>query len=80
MHCTLEILTFDPLNFARDHSNFNASIQEEEFISALKDSADYYIQQQSLNNMYMMKHQIFLNFVLLSLTELYLQQNMQASC
>ena len=80
MHCTLEILTFDPLNYTTDHSNFIESIQEEEFISALKDSADYYIQQQSLNNMYMMKHQIFLNFVLLSLTELYLQQNMQASC
>ena len=43
MHCNLEIVTFDPLNYTMDHSNFIASIQKEEFISALKDSADYYI-------------------------------------
>ena len=58
-----------------DDSKFIASIQKEEFISSFKSSANYYIQQQSLNYMYMMKHQI-----LLSLTELYLQQIMQVSC
>ena len=41
-----------------DHSKFIASIQKEEFISSFKSSAYYYIQQQSLNYMYMMKHQI----------------------
>ena len=58
-----------------DHSKFIASIQKEEFISSFKSSADYYIQQQCLNYMYMMKHQI-----LWSLTELYLQPIMQVSC
>ena len=52
----LEIKTCDPLNYTMDHSKFIASIQEEEFISSFKSSANYYIQQQSLNNMYMMKH------------------------
>ena len=41
-----------------DHSKLIASIQKEEFISSFKSSANYYIQQQSLNYMYMMKHQI----------------------
>ena len=41
-----------------DHSKFIASIQKEEFISLFKSSAIYYIQQQSLNYMYMIKHQI----------------------
>ena len=41
-----------------DHSKFIASIQKEEFIGAFKGSADYRIEQQSLNCMYMMKHQI----------------------
>ena len=41
-----------------DYSKFIASIQKEEFISSFKSSANYYIQQQSLNYMYMMKHQI----------------------
>ena len=41
-----------------DHSKFTASIQKEEFISAFKGSANNYIQQQSLNYMYVMKHQI----------------------
>ena len=36
-----------------DHSKFIASIQKEEFISSFKSSANYYIQQQSLNVMYM---------------------------
>ena len=40
------------------HSKFIASIQKEEFICSFKSSANYYIQQQSLNYMYMMKHQI----------------------
>ena len=59
----LEIVSCDPLNFTMDHSKFIASIQKEEFISAFKGSADYYIQQQNLNYMYnnniiIMKHQI----------------------
>ena len=41
-----------------DNSKLIASIQKEEFISSLKSSANYYIQQQSLNCMYIMKHQI----------------------
>ena len=42
-----------------EHSKFIASIQEEEFICSFK-TANYYIQQQSLNYMYMymVKHQI----------------------
>ena len=40
-----------------DHYKFIASIQKEEFISSLKSSANYYIHQQSLHYMYMMKHQ-----------------------
>ena len=54
---SLEIQTCDPLYYTMDHSKFIASIQKEEFISSFKSSAYYYIQQQSLNNMYMMKHQ-----------------------
>ena len=54
----LEIKTFDLLNYTVDHSKFIASTQKEEFISSFKSSANYYIQQQSLNYMYMMKHQI----------------------
>ena len=42
-----------------DHFKFIASIQKEEFISSFKSSAIYYNQQQSLNYMYMMEHQIF---------------------
>ena len=53
-----KIVTCDPLNFTRDHSKFIASIQKEEFISAFKGFADNYIWQQSLNYMYIMKHQI----------------------
>ena len=41
------------------HSKSIASIQEEEFICSIKSSANFYIQQQSLNYMFsMMKHQI----------------------
>ena len=40
-----------------DHSKFIASIQKEEFISSFKSFANY-IQQRSLNYMYMTKHQI----------------------
>ena len=54
----LEIKASDALNYTMDHSKFIASIQEEELISSFKSSANYYIQQQSLNFMYMMKHQI----------------------
>ena len=77
MQFYLEIVTCDPLNFTMDHSKFIASIEKEEFISAFKGSADYYIQQQSLN--YNEKPNL-VNFVLMSLTELYLQQIMQVSC
>ena len=52
----LEIKTCDPLNYTMDHSKFIASIQKEEIISSFKSSANYYIQQQSLNYMYMMEH------------------------
>ena len=54
----IETATCDPLNYTLDYSKFIASIQEEEFTRAFKGSADYYIQQQSLNYMYMVKHQI----------------------
>ena len=54
----LEIKTCDPLNYIMDHSKFIASIQKEELISSFNSSANYYIQQQNLNYMYMMKHQI----------------------
>ena len=54
----LEIKICDPLSYIIDHSKFIALIQKEELISSFKSSAYYYIQQQSLNNMYMMKHQI----------------------
>ena len=47
-----------------DHSKFIASTQKEEFIRSFKSSANYYIQQQSLNYMYLMKHQNLVNFVL----------------
>ena len=58
MQFCLEIKTVDPLNYAMDHIKFIASIQKEEFTSSFKSSANYYIQQQSLNYMCMMKHQI----------------------
>ena len=64
----LEIVTFDPLYFTMDHSKFIASVQKEEFI---KGSADYYIQLQSLNYLYMYNHNEtpnLVNFVLMSLT------------
>ena len=50
--------TCDPLNYTMDHFKFIASILKEDFISSFKSSANYYIQQNSLNYMYMMKHQI----------------------
>ena len=36
-----------------DHSKFIGLIQKEELISSFKSSANYYIQLQSLNAMYM---------------------------
>ena len=80
MQFCLEIKTCNPLNYIMNYSKFIASIQIEEFISSFKSFANYYIQQQSLNYMYIMKHQNIVNFVLLSFTELYLQQIMQVSC
>ena len=78
LHCLLRqkrfsakrIVTFDPLNYIIDHFKFIASIQKEEFISAFKDSADYYIH----NYMFMMKYQI--SYIS---CELHLQQIMQAA-
>ena len=58
MQFCLEIKTRDPLNYTMDYSKFIAFIQEGEFISSFKSSANYYMQQQSLNYMYLMKHQI----------------------
>ena len=46
------------LNDSLDYSKLISSIKKDEFISLCKSSANYYIQQQSLNYMYMMKHQI----------------------
>ena len=74
-----EIKTCDPLNYTMDHSKFIASIQKDEFISSFKSYANYYIQHQSLNYMYDEIPNL-VNFVLLSLTESYLQQIMQVSC
>ena len=78
----LEIKACDPLNYTMDHSKFIASIQKEEFISSFKSSANYYTQQQSLNYMYIVYDETpnLVNFMLLSLTELYLQQIMQVPC
>ena len=70
-----EVKTCDPLNYTMVKSKYIASIQKEEFISSFKSSANYYIQQQSLH-----ETPNLVNFVLLSLTELYLQQIMQVSC
>ena len=53
----LEIVTCDPFNYIMDHSKLIASIQKEEFISSFKSPANYYIQQQILNCMYIMKYQ-----------------------
>ena len=58
MQFYLEIITSDTLNYTMDNSKLISSIQKEEFISSFKGPANYYIQQQSLNYMYMMKHQI----------------------
>ena len=73
MQFYLEIITCDPLNYTMDHFKFIASIQKEEFISSFKSSANYIQQQYD-------ETPNFVNFVLLSLTELYLQQIMQVSC
>ena len=58
MRFCLEIKTCDPLNYTMDHSKYIASIKKLEFISSFMSSNNYYIQQQSLNYMYMMEHQI----------------------
>ena len=78
----LEIKICDPLNYTMDHSKFIASIQKEELISSFKSSVIYYIQRQSLNYVYIVDDEApnLVNFVLQSLTELYLQQIMQVSC
>ena len=71
----LEIKTCDLLNYTMDHSKSIASIQKEEFISSLllysTAKSELHVYDETPN---------LVNFVLLSLTELYLQQIMQASC
>ena len=62
-----------------DHSKFIASIQKEEFISSFKSSAYLYSKAKSELHVYDETPNL-VNFVLLSLTELYLQQIMQVSC
>ena len=58
-----------------NYSKFIASIQKEELISSFKSSStaksELHVYDQTPN---------LVNFVLLSLTELYLQQIMQVSC
>ena len=75
MHFCLEIKTCDPLNYTMDHSEFIASIEKEEFISSFKSFAkaksEVHVYDETPN---------LVNFVLLSLTELYLLQIMQVSC
>ena len=51
MQSYLKIITCDPFDYTMGHSEFIASIQKEEFITSFKRSANYYIQQQSLNYM-----------------------------
>ena len=56
-----------------DHSKFIAPIQKEEFITSFKSSAMFeFHEYDGTPNLVI--------FVLLSLTELYLQQIMQVSC
>ena len=43
MQFYLEIVTCDPLDYTMGHSKFIASILKEEFNSAFKESAEYYI-------------------------------------
>ena len=78
---SLEIKTCDPLNYTMDHSKFIASIQKEEFISSFKSSANY---TRTILNIKSELHVYdetpnLANFVLLSLTELHLQQILQVS-
>ena len=82
MQFCLEIKTCDPLNYTIDHSKFIASIQKEEFISLFKSSADnrlLYSTAKSELHVYDETPNL-VNFVLLSLSELFLQQIMQVSC
>ena len=77
----LEIKTCDPLNYTMDRSKLIASIQKEEFISSFKSSANYYIYSTAKSELHVYDETPNLvNSVLLSLTELYLQQIMQVSC
>ena len=62
-----------------DHSKIIASNQKEEFISEFKGSADYYFEQQSLELHVYDEAPNLVNSMLMSLTELNLQQSMQVS-
>ena len=52
----LEIVICDPLNYTMDHSKFIASIQKENFTSAV--SILLIFNSRDLNYMYILKHQI----------------------
>ena len=71
----LEIVSFDPLNYTMYHSKFIASIKKEQFIIALR-----VLQQQRLELHVYDETPNLVNFVVMSLTELNLQQTMQVSC
>ena len=62
----LEIITCDPLNYTMDHSKLIASIQKEKFISSFKSTSiaksELHVYNETPN---------LVNFVLLSLTEMY---------
>ena len=68
----LEIFTCDPLNYTIEHSKFIAHIQKEEFISSFKSSAKAKSELHEYD-----KTPNLVNFMLLSITELYLQQILQ---
>ena len=77
----LEIKTCDPLNYTMDHSKFIAPIQKEEFISTFKSPANLILYSTAKSELHVYDETPNLvNSVLLSLTELYLQQIMQVSC
>ena len=75
----LEIKTCDPLNYTMDHSKFIALIQKEEFMSSFKNSAKLLYSTAKSELHVFGETPNLVNFVLLSLTELYLQQIMQVS-
>ena len=68
------------MNYTVDHSKFIASIQKKEFISSFKSFAHDYVYSTAKSELHVYDETPNLvNFVMLSLTELYLQQIMQVS-